>query len=562
MQCDPPKKLWSIFAPLPTQPNKLTAQRSSKPAPAAPFPPTEMQHVRGPQATYFSISKFPCRSPRVKSTTAHDAHAGIQQFLHQEDDSIPTFLGFDIRPCKSEMQKATYLGTIPEKHRRSHPAIERLSSGNIEGQVSPYQLWTEKWRPRHAAEVLGNEKSASYLRDWLRALALEIGELASPETSEKGKAKAKNASKGVKRPRVVRAVDKRERKRRRIDSEDEDDSWIVYADESEEEMPTEDGEEEQDVKFPSREVNTFELLTNTIVLTGPAGSGKTACVYACAEELDWDVFEVYPGIGKRNGASIDNLIGDVGKNHLVRKATTRPGNVDEISDGTSLQGFGFLESAKSNNADSSGSTPRQSLVLLEEVDILFKEDSNFWPAVVNFLRDCRRPVICTCNGKSTRFRSHACAFILRQTSDISLVPMSDLPVQNVLVFEPCPPAIAASYLQAVCCSEGRLVDRETLIRLYQMPYETTLDPPQTTPDLRGTMHRLQLWSCGSHEASRDRKSHGEECRQEPVWKSLPKQSEMLSFLDGENLATPCEVKLCAIGRTCMLKGADYRIVYG
>ncbi|KAF8351453.1 P-loop containing nucleoside triphosphate hydrolase protein [Amanita rubescens] len=384
-----------------------------------------------------------------------------------------------------------------------------------EGNVSPHQLWTEKWRPKLAAEVLGNEKSASYLRDWLRALTLEIGELASPDGGEKGKGKGKGTkiTKGVKRPRVVRAVDKRERKRRRIDSDDEDDSWIAYDDESEEEIPTEN-EEEQDVKVSSNGANTFGQLTNTIILAGPPGSGKTACVYACAEELAWDVFEVYPGIGKRNGASIDNLIGDVGKNHLVRKVTTRPGNVDEDLNGY----FGFLESAKLEN---SSTTPRQSFVLLEEVDILFKDDSNFWPAVVNFLRDCRRPVICTCN-------------------DISLVPLSDLPVQNVLAFEPCPPKIAASYLQAVCCSEGWFIDRETVTQLYEAPYETISDTSQAAPDLRRAMHRLQLWCCASHEAKRGGISH-----EDPVWRSLPKQVEMLSSLDGEKLAygLSSEVKL-------------------
>lgn len=339
-----------------------------------------MQHVRGPQTIYSS------------SRTVHKAQPGIRQFLQEGENDIPAFLDFDIRPCTSEADKATYLDMIPEEHKRSHPAIKKSICGNMEGNIPSYQLWTEKWRPKNAAEVLGNEKSASYLRDWLRALALDIGELASPDSDEKGKGKGKKPTKGVKRPRVVRAVDKRERKKRRIDSDDEDDSWIVYDDESEEEGPTEN-EEEQDVKISTNGANTFGQLTNTIILTGPPGSGKTACVYACAEELAWDVFEVYPGIGKRNGASIDNLIGDVGKNHLVRKATTRPGNVDEDLNGY----FGFLESAKLEN---SSSIPRQSFVLLEEVDILFKEDSNFWPAVVNFLRDCRRPVICTCNGKS------------------------------------------------------------------------------------------------------------------------------------------------------------------
>ena len=44
-------------------------------------------------------------------------------------------------------------------------------------------------------------------------------------------------------------------------------------------------------------------------------------------------------------------------------------------------------------------TFRQSLILLEEVDILFKEDTNFWPSLVTFIKSSRRPVVLTCNGQ-------------------------------------------------------------------------------------------------------------------------------------------------------------------
>jgi len=50
------------------------------------------------------------------------------------------------------------------------------------------------------------------------------------------------------------------------------------------------------------------------------------------------------------------------------------------------------------NAKPTGSI-RQSLILLEEVDILFKEDNNFWNTVTSIIKECKRPVVCTCNGK-------------------------------------------------------------------------------------------------------------------------------------------------------------------
>jgi hypothetical protein len=248
---------------------------------------------------------------------------------------------------------------------------------------------------------------------------------------------------------VIRGIN-RKTKRQRVDD------WIVPDDQSEEgeiDWPPSyldgDGHETDpdDIEFCRRAVAKANAtqsdgdsavervwhdfgnrLTNAILLTGPTGCGKTAAVYACAEELGWEIFEVNPGTGKRSAASLDNLVGEVGKNHLVRTAKYRSGNVkdgilhasrvakhgklrkqlESLALGGGNQGepdegelskTGDLAVGKTIELEARGKA-RQSLILLEEVDILFEKDTNFWPAVISLIEQCRRPVIMTCNGKS------------------------------------------------------------------------------------------------------------------------------------------------------------------
>jgi len=196
---------------------------------------------------------------------------------------------------------------------------------------------------------------------------------------------------------------------------------------------------------PTRPYTFAGKIRNTILLAGPPGSGKTAAIYACAEELGWEVFEVYPGIGKRGGTNLDALVGDIGKNHLVHSSRSRPGPLspakpkrhpfvpsgDIPENNSSLRHLhrrqdadegakmaetivkeeqtigqsseGIFELALMSQVSQCSSTCSeqsfgQSIVLFEEVDVLFKDEAGFWSALINFIKDCKRPVVLTCNG--------------------------------------------------------------------------------------------------------------------------------------------------------------------
>jgi hypothetical protein len=70
----------------------------------------------------------------------------------------------------------------------------------------------------------------------------------------------------------------------------------------------------------------------------------------------------------------------------------------------------------------------------------------------------------------------------RWKTDISLVPVHDLPLQAILEFKPCPAEAAVSYLQKLCSAEGYFVESDDLSQLYT----------SSAPDLRRTINALQV----------------------------------------------------------------------
>lgn len=447
------KPVYSIFAPKQNVESKATIPISG---PSAPFPDKEGQHVYG---TRTRLPETPSYFPRsAKGKEPIRATADVEYSLTRICSTKPTdsTQSHHLEPSDASH---SYIDTIPRAD-QAVPAIsvllqhiESAAERSADDEFSR-EKWTDKWRPRRAEHVLGNEAHALYLRDWLMALRLQGNGPTAPSTQ------AATTSAGKKRkvarrkkPRIVRHV-----KKRRARGYDDGIHDFLASDEStdfEEEpltAPSSDfdelgfsdgidgtttgssrgsspltpmSEDERPVLPPTIPAprRFGRQLMNTILLAGPSGSGKTAAVHACAEELGYEVFEVYPGMGDRNGASLHKLIGDVGKNHVVkmkrqhtpsaqpnffqrapsRQSKTGLPRIPDSSDVESVADELDIISSEPDEPPMSEHEPsqpaiNQSLILVEEVDILYQTDSNFWPALINIIKECKRPVILTCNG--------------------------------------------------------------------------------------------------------------------------------------------------------------------
>lgn len=347
-----------------------------------------------------------------------------------EDDGLfwKHYISSDAGPSRPQPKAAPETVSTPP-FVLHHPAIAAVERAPSDTQ----QSWCDLHRPREAAAVLGNEVEATYLRDWLKSLS--VGAIDSK--------------------RVIRKVHRRKAVNPEL-------TWIVddaglfgdplgdvmYEDEEIPE-PVEEPELPLGVRPDSYPI-IGNWVSNTILLSGPSGTGKSAAVHAAATELGWEVFEVYPGIGKRTGTNLLSLVGDVGKNHTVTrekkaapekkasaadalkamlgkapKRTPTPQPPPKGSQGSAADPIELDDEARPDPdievvtappaepttpteptktvvaPDAPESKSQQSLILIDEADILFEEESSFWPALVSLIAESRRPVVITCNGELT-----------------------------------------------------------------------------------------------------------------------------------------------------------------
>lgn len=375
----------------------------------------------------------------------------------------------------------------------AHPALLKMYSAlptylsafdHCKGEA---QGWAHKYAPVSSKEVLQSSREMDVLRDWLQSLTVNaVGEMAS----------IKPAAKVAPKPK--------KKKRRKdddlndflVDSGDEGHDMDILTD-PEDTAATGSKRSLQSIVQAS---NGHGKLSNAVLLSGPHGCGKTAAAYAVAKELGFQVFEI-SSAERRTGRDVLDRVGDMTENHIVKNHGIDPGELSASEDRSHMEAAfqKDLESGRQGKmnaffkAKPTAAAPKmaqpkvkiakvqtlqklqkalkkpareqqQSLVLLEEVDILFKEDKEFWTTVLKLIATSKRPFIMTCN-------------------DEDLVPLQAMSLHAILRFSPTPTDLAVDYMLLMAALEGHLLKRDAIASLYDAHQQ----------DLRASISELDFW---------------------------------------------------------------------
>ncbi|KAI0468306.1 hypothetical protein F4859DRAFT_491174 [Xylaria cf. heliscus] len=386
-----------------------------------------------------------------------------------------------------ELRTLTHHGALMKTHPAITHAYDSIATtlSAFDASTCESVAWAQKYAPTSARCVLQNGREAELLRDWLQSLKVQAVDTGASDNASK--------LKSVSAPRKKRRHKKLE-------------GFVVSSDEEANDMDEIDDDESQwfchgnrgDAKktvvrsgdMIDRGGKPSTRLTNAVLISGPHGCGKTATVYAIAKELDFEVFEINAG-ARRSGKDILEKVGDMTRNHLVnhqQKDEPRDSTVDDevnrdLKSGKQGMMTCFFKPKPARPTKDAQvvaqtlETPvpasqekkpnrdqKQSLILLEEVDILYEEDKQFWATVISMIAQSKRPFIMTCNNES-------------------IVPIQTLKLHGIFRFSSPPVDLAVDMLLLIAANEGHALRRRAVEALYE----------SRDHDLRAAITELNYW---------------------------------------------------------------------
>uniref|UniRef100_UPI00398F4AD3 ATPase family AAA domain-containing protein 5 n=1 Tax=Pristiophorus japonicus TaxID=55135 RepID=UPI00398F4AD3 len=397
--------------------------------------------------------------------------------------------------CKSKAAETQSLPAPSQASELTDQPKREEAAAVSDDTVKEDLLWTEKYQPQHSNELVGNLNAVKKLRSWL----MEWKKRADQE-------------------------EKKNQREKKTEKDKKLDAW-----------------DNSDFNNESSEGEDF--LCNTVLITGPPGVGKTAAVYACAQELGFKVFEVNAS-SQRSGRQILSQLKEATQSHQVdkqgvialkpaffnsnrplsaqtaksprkansprktvsspRKAPLSPKrrSLKKNLTPTSLANFFKVpsKSNKSEETDKLEDKPRKnckaqksvpqvaevilipsvseskdlgceesnrknatSLILFEEVDVIFDDDAGFLNAIKTFMATAKRPVILT-------------------TTDPNFSLMFECCFEEICFKVPSLVNVA-SYLQLLCLAENLRTDAKDLTALLAL----------NKCDIRQSILHLQFW---------------------------------------------------------------------
>ncbi|KAF2158528.1 hypothetical protein M409DRAFT_61573 [Zasmidium cellare ATCC 36951] len=399
------------------------------------------------------------------------------------------------------MQLSVYPGisaddelSLTSSQQAVHPAIRALFDQIPKSMAAFDELrgesmsWAHKYAPANAAEVLQPTHEVSVLKAWLKSLAVQaVG----------------GATAAVSKQPSSRPPEKPKKKRKK--KPDDLDDFLVDSDEETNEMSEildndiiSPSGSQRAVKSIVQVVHDSTKLNNAVLLSGPHGCGKSAAAYAVAKEMGYKVFEISSS-ERRSGRDVMEKVGDMTENHLVRhhgtesaevSSSEEPNRIDEAFQKDLHSGRQGKMSAFFKPQTKPKSKPKepktvvkektlkvvqdalrkqpkdqqQSLILLEEVDVLFKDDKEFWTTVFKLITTSKRPFIMTCN-------------------DEDLVPLQVMSLHAILRFTQPATDLVADYMLLLAAAEGHLLQRNAVTTLYE----------RHGHDLRASITALNFW---------------------------------------------------------------------